>query len=121
MITTIDVVCDAESHPRWIVERFARMPIGDGCEWVPLPSSVSRLRRDKSSAMPVDEVTNAWGENVSAEAARARYGLRCRKCGDKVPVRHENLQLIFDRLAEHGVPSIRLTSLRARLSRSMDR
>lgn len=87
---------------------------------MPLVTADARLRRDKASAMPVDEVTNAWGD-VPEERARALYALRCRLCGYNVVVRGERLSPICDVLAEHGVTDISLVALSARLSRSMDR
>lgn len=117
---TVEVYCHEPSHSRWVVERFARMR-GDG-EWLVLPGVLdadTRLRRPEGTRAYIDRDTNvrAGYKGFSPPfTPRDRYNLQCDKCGLTVAVRAENLAPIFDALAAHGVSSISLKGLAARLA-----
>jgi hypothetical protein len=115
--TTVEVYCDAESHKRWVIERFALMGPAD---WLPesqLPDT-EPLRRRPDAFAHVDETTDTYlGKpfGPSVVTVRDSHNLRCTKCDDMVKARAENLNPILDVLAASGVSQISLTALRARL------
>jgi hypothetical protein len=113
---TVEIYCDAASHERWAVERFAEMGPAD---WLPesqLPNT-EPLRRRLDTFARVDETTDTYlGKPFKAPVTvRDSLNMRCIKCEDTVKARAESLYPVLDVLAAHDVSEISLTALRARL------
>jgi hypothetical protein len=122
--TTIEIYCTHPCHGnRWVVDEFAQTGPG---EWMPLSMMdphARRLWRPDDAHVPLDAVTNADLRRgfTGPMTLRDRYKFVCRKCKRRgrravVEARDVLLGAIFDVLDAHGITSISLAALSARLS-----
>jgi hypothetical protein len=127
--STIEIHCDAPSHGRRLVEKFAKAgPPGRWEDhWFPAldphTDEGKRLRRPEGTRASIDENTDTYLGLKSKPpwSARVRFNLQCGECGLSVPIREERLTPILNTLGAAGVSSISLAGLAARLQRSVDR
>jgi len=127
--STVEIYCDAASHSRRLIEKFAKAgPPGRWRDhWFPLPDARNdegkRLRRPEGTRAPINEGANTHLGTKSQPpwSARVRFNLQCRECGLSVAIREERLIPILNTLGTAGVSEISLAGLAARLQRSVDR
>lgn len=79
----------------------------------------NEVRSRRSPGISLDEHDRPQLAEDDGPLGRERYNLRCGDqnlgCGDAVVIRQETLAPILDTLAQHGVPSLTLRALRARV------
>jgi hypothetical protein len=121
----IFIYCDDPSHPtrRIAVTNFHPTGLGDG-RWDEWYTSTAAQGTRESGTTLVDDEPPSPGAVHDPDAyrgrdVRSRYRLECRKCRARtaVAVREENLFLVLNTLAEHGVSQISLGGVAARLLR----
>lgn len=133
MIEVITVTCD-RAHRLVSVVRFAKVPEWRVEEkvwpagWRVANSRDVRPRPTMQVLDPRPEVTALLdaqdrdvarlpeSEVAAVDVVRERFDVRCGLCGMSTTVRAERLNPIFDTLAAHGIDTISLTGLAARLS-----
>lgn len=65
-----------------------------------------------------DVVMSDWRDpQPDPESVRIKYNLKCRACGDNLPVTRANLDPVLDRLAKAGEQNISLRVIRAIVSK----
>lgn len=119
-VTAISVTCRAGHRDQSVAFFEYRPEDAWGERWRFRQGSSGRnpnLARMPRPGIDTQEVyVNDRGEVVKPQADRRgvhlTFVLPCSKCGDKVDVRAERLYPVLDKLAEHGQPSIELSTLR---------
>ncbi len=121
---TVTVICDDSSHNddrKWTVARidYREDPQVPGkFAWVP---NMSDLAGADPLQLLVGDDHMTMGEPVIYDAAdgpredRARWTLKCNICQRNVARRPEKFEPLLDTLADHGIGSISLAALAARV------
>lgn len=126
----ITIVCGDEFHEAgpltlytFVYERggrFFREGWTDETIYFPDKREPNVARSRPSPAISLDKHDQPQTAEDDEPMGRERYNLRCGDqnigCGTAVVVRRENLDPILDVLARHGIESITLQALHARLS-----
>jgi hypothetical protein len=128
----VTIFCDSEDHPtkRAVVERlrgnWGDTPAGTriAASWVVGPTSTALAGRMPVAAEDLERRRRAISEGVGDldelgfEPMRTRHSFACPLCPEKLDVVAERLFSVIDTLLFHGLSSISLATLRARVNSS---
>lgn len=122
---TVDVICDDPSHSDqpWTAARieYRNNPPRDPDRFLWIPNRDGLAGGDPLQPLIGDEHLPPDGAVVIYDADggeredRATWTFGCRRCGRRVRARAEKLDPVLDTLAAHGIGSISMAALAARL------